>query len=294
MTLTIAEALLEGSKQLRVAGVSESRREAASLLAGVLGKDLTFLITRAELLLSDEEIAKFRRQLVRRGGGEPLQYISGVREFFGLEFEVDPGVLIPRPETESLVETALSLIPNAGAAPLICDMGTGTGCIAISLLHERPRARALAVDISPAAARVAARNAAQHQVGERMNLVIADCFAAFQAGRCFDMIVANPPYISDGDWEGLQREVRDHEPRLALTSGPDGLNMIGRLIREAPDFLLRDGYLLMEIGYEQRAAVERMIDPLVWTLVAIHNDLQGIPRTVVLRKVQGNQEQSGN
>lgn len=287
MSLSIAEAILEATKTLRGAGLSEPRREAASLLANLLARDQTFLITHAEELLIAEEVAAFRRRVDRRGGGEPLQYITGAQEFFGLEFEVNRDVLIPRPETELLVETALELIPSADAAPLICDVGTGTGCVSISLLHERQRARAIAVDISPSAAGLASRNATRNNIGNRISFVAADCFTAFRIQPRFDLIVSNPPYIADRDWEGLQREVREHEPRLALTSGSDGLLMIRRLVRDAPAFLVSDGHLVIEIGYDQRDAVEEMIDPRIWKLLAIRSDLQGIPRTVVLQKLSG-------
>src|SRR6266850_2268960 len=146
MSLSIAEAILEATSVLRDAGVPESRREAGSLLANVLNRDRTFLITRAEEFLTAEDLEVFRGQVARRARGEPLQYISGYQEFFGLTFEVDKHVLIPRPETELLVETALALIGDAEASPLICDLGTGSGCIAITLLRERGGARAVAVD----------------------------------------------------------------------------------------------------------------------------------------------------
>jgi release factor glutamine methyltransferase len=285
MTLSIAEAILEATKTLRSEGVSEPRREAGWLLADLLARDQTSLITHAEVLLTLEEVAAFRRRVQRRAGGEPLQYITGTQEFFGLEFEVGQEALIPRPETELLVETALELIHGAGAAPLICDVGTGTGCISISLLHEQPRARAVAVDISPLAAGLASRNAARNNIGNRISFVVADCLTAFRIKPCFDLIVSNPPYIADRDWEGLQREVREHEPRLALTSGSDGLSMIRRLVKEAPAFLVSGGHLVLEIGYDQRVAVEAMIDQRIWNLLAIHNDLQGIPRTVVLERL---------
>jgi release factor glutamine methyltransferase len=283
MSTSIAEAILEATKALRGAGLSEPRREAGSLLANVLARDQTFLITHAEILLTAEEVAAFRRHIDRRAGREPLQYIIGSQEFFGLEFDVNRDALIPRPETELLVETALDLIDSASAAPLICDVGTGTGCIAISLLHERPRARAIALDISPLAARLATQNAARHQIGERIAFVVADCLAAFRIKPRFDLIVSNPPYIADRDWADLQLEVREHEPRVALTSGSDGLLMIRRLLKEAPALLVDGGHLVIEIGYDQRVAVEEMIDARIWNLLGIRNDLQGIPRTVVLR-----------
>lgn len=285
MSQSITEAILEATKVLRVAGLYEPKREAASLLASVLNKDRTFLITHGEEYLTAEDFAAFQRHIRRRAGGEPLQYITGYQEFFGLSFEVSSAALIPRPETELLIEAALDLIPDS-ASPLICDIGTGTGCIAISLLHERPRARAVAVDISADAVRLATRNAARHEVTERIKFVIADSFEAFPAKPAFDLIVSNPPYIADRDWPGLQREVRDHEPRTALTSGSDGLSMIQRLIKGAPAFLVDGGYLVIEIGYDQRAAVEEMIDASTWKISAIRDDLQGIPRTVVLQKLR--------
>ncbi|MCU1263893.1 MAG: protein-(glutamine-N5) methyltransferase, release factor-specific [Acidobacteria bacterium] len=284
MSLSIAEAILEATRALQSAGISEPRRQASSLLANVLKVDQTFLITRAETKLTPRELDSFRQGVGRRARGEPLQYIKGFQEFFGLDFEVNQNALIPRPETELLVETALGLVADASASPFICEIGAGTGCISISLLHKRPRARAVAVDISPSAARLASRNAARNEIGKGMSIMVADCFAAFHVRPVFDLIVSNPPYIADRDWEGLQREVREYEPRLALTSGSDGLAMIRRLILEAPAFLLKGGHLLLEIGYDQGVAVEQMIDPRVWKLVAIHNDLRGIPRTVVLRK----------
>ena len=285
MSLSIAEAILKEASVLRRAGVSEARREAGSLLANVLGQDRTFLITRAAQLLSAEEFETFHRHIVRRAGGEPLQYITGHQEFFGLDYEVSGQVLIPRPETELLVEMALDLIGEVNASPFICDIGTGSGCIAIALLHERPRARAIAVDISEAAVHVAVRNAGRHQVRERIAFLVADCFAAFQTRPAFDLIVSNPPYIADKDLADLQREVREHEPRVALTPGGDGLSVIRGLLNSAQTFLFKGGYLIIEIAYDQRAAVEELIDARIWKLLSIRDDLQGIPRTVALQKL---------
>ena len=284
MSLSIAEAILEATSVLHRAGVSEARREAGSLLANVLGQDRTFLITRAEHLLTAEDFETFRRHIVRRAGGEPLQYITGHQEFFGLDFEVNGRVLIPRPETELLVEVALDLIGEV-TSPFICDIGTGSGCIAIALLHERPRARAIAVDISEAAVHVAARNAVRHQVRERIAFLVADRFATLQTRPAFNLIVSNPPYVADKDLAGLQREVREHEPRVALTPGGDGLSVIRGLLNNAQTFLFNGGYLIIEIGYDQRAAVEELIDARIWKLLSVRDDLQGIPRTVALQKL---------
>ena len=286
MGLSIAEAILEAAQVLRRSGVPEARREAGSLLAAVLQEAPTFLITHAGDPLAGEALAALRDWTARRANGEPLQYITGHQEFFGLNFEVNHDVLIPRPETELLVETALELIGTMHSAPLICDVGTGSGCIIISLLHERQKARGFAVDISAAAVRLALRNAIRLQVGNRMAFMVADGLTAFRKNKVsFDLIVSNPPYVAERDFPDLQREVREHEPRVALTSGDDGLTMIQRLLNEAPVFVVDAGYMVLEIGFDQLAAVEQLIDARVWNLAAVHNDLQGIPRTVVLQKL---------
>lgn len=279
--ISIAEATLEATRVLRRAGVPESRREAASLLAHALHRDRTFLITHAEVLVEAETLSAFRSFIERRAGGEPLQYITGRTEFFKLDFEVTRDVLIPRPETELLVETALGLLQGRDA-PSVCDVGTGSGCIIVSLLHERERAVGTGLDISEAALRVARRNARQHNVMERLSLLVSDCFEALDDER-FDMIVSNPPYVAEDAISGLQREVRDFEPRVALTPGGDGLLVISRLVRDAPRFLKTGGHLLMEIGFDQHEKVRRLIDSTIWELLDIHLDLQGIPRTVALR-----------
>jgi release factor glutamine methyltransferase len=304
MPTSIAEAILQGAHDLRKAGVPEARREAGSLLVHVIGRDQTFILSHADDPISEEQLEKFRRTLEWRARGKPLQYITGHQVFFGLDFEVTRDVLIPRPETELLVETALKLLSNAEAAPLICDVGTGSGCIAITLLHElrrrhnRPDARAVAIDISAAALAVAERNAARYSVTERISFVVSDCFAALDhrdqgnpgnsPRELFDLIVSNPPYVANGAISGLQREVRDFEPRLALEAGVDGLSIISRLLVDAGAFLKTGGHFLFEIGFDQSEAVESLIEPMVsrgaWRLLDIYPDLQGIPRTVVLQK----------
>ncbi len=282
---SIAQALVEATQLLRRAGLAEARRDAATLLAHLIGRDQTYLITHAERDLAGTDVTRYRAFIERRATGEPLQYITGHQEFFNLDFKVTNAVLIPRPETELLVETALELLKSSGPTPVICDAGTGTGCIIISLLHERPDARGVGLDISPLALAVAAHNAARHQIETRLSLLASDCFSALDGARAqFSLIAANPPYVTEHDYNSLQREVREHEPRLALTPGGDGLGVIRRLLRDAPQFLLPGGHFLMEIGFDQHEAVREMIDREVWTLLDIHKDLQGIPRTVALRK----------
>ena len=279
MTNSIADALREATMLLRDGGVPEARREAGSLLSFVTGRDRTFLISHAEDLLDQQEWVRFRDAVARRAAGEPLQYITGVQDFFGREFRVTTDTLIPRPETELLVEAALEVIAGH-STPTICDVGTGSGCIAVTLLCERSDARATAVDISEAALTVAAENARRHGVSDRIVFEVSDCFEAIQSE--FDLIVSNPPYVSAGALAGLQREVRDHEPLVALSPGDDGLSVIRRLLRDAPAFLKQSGHLIMEIGFDQGEKVQELIDLNVWRLVEIRPDLQGIPRIVVL------------
>ena len=281
---SIAEALTTAAQVLNNAGVPEARREAGSLLSFILGKDRTFLISHAEDQLGDDSFRRFREGVERRASGEPLQYITGVQDFFGREFGVTPDVLIPRPETELLVEAAIGLVAEA-SEPFICDVGTGSGCIAITLLCELRAAWALAVDKSSPALEIAKLNARNHAVLDRIDFAISDCFSALDPGEYqFDMVVSNPPYVSEAMMAGLQREVRDHEPLVALSPGPDGLRVIRRLILEAPAFLKDEGYLIMEIGFDQGEAVQQLIADDVWRLLEIRPDLQDIPRILILQR----------
>ena len=281
MTLSIRNAILDRARRLAEAAVAEPHREAGSLLAHVLGRDRSFVIAHANDQLSDEECAAFRSLIQRRAGGEPLQYITGHQEFFKLDFEVTPAVLIPRPETELIIETALELLRD-DPEPLFADIGTGSGCIAISILHELPKARAVATDVSAAALRVAQRNGERHGVADRLTLIESDSFAALPATGSFRLIASNPPYVSDDELKNLQREV-NNEPRGALAGGPDGLSIIRRLLGEARPFLRPGGHFVFEIGFEQSEAVKQLIDRQVWQLLEIRTDLQKIPRTVVLQ-----------
>jgi release factor glutamine methyltransferase len=280
---SIAEALREASRILEDAGVPEPRREASSLLSFVLGKDRTFLISHAEDAIADDSLDRLREFVERRATGEPLQYITGVQDFYGREFRVTTDVLIPRPETELLVEAALEV--NTSKNAFICDVGTGSGCIAVTLLCEMPGARAVAVDKSPAAVEIAKINAAKQAVADAIVFVVSDCFDELDSRKYqFDLIVSNPPYVSESALAGLQREVRDHEPRVALSPGPDGLSVIRRLLTDAPAYLKPSGHLLMEIGFDQGEAVRSLINDSVWSLLEVRPDLQCIPRIVVLRR----------
>ncbi|HEV8431003.1 MAG TPA: peptide chain release factor N(5)-glutamine methyltransferase [Pyrinomonadaceae bacterium] len=285
MNLSIAEVLRETVRVLENAGVPEARREAGSLLSFILGRDRTFLISHAEDQVDDNSLDRLRGFVERRATGEPLQYITGVQDFYGREFRVTPDVLIPRPETELLVEAALQVVGNTGPAPLICDVGTGSGCIALTLLCEIVEARVVAIDKSPAALEVAKINAQVLSVVDRARFVVSDCFNSLDSYiNEFDLIVSNPPYVAEAALAGLQREVRDHEPLVALSPGPDGLSVIRKLIDDAPGFIKPGGHMLMEIGFDQGEVVTRLVDGSAWSLREIRPDLQGIPRIVVLQK----------
>ncbi len=282
MPISIAEAILQGANKLRKAGVPEARREAGSLLAFLLDKDRTFILSHADHTISGEQEILFEEFLAARAHGEPAQYITGRQDFYGLEFEVTPAVLIPRPETELLVEAALKLVTGDEKVSF-CDLGTGSGCIAVTLLHQLPLAHGTAVDVSAEALAVATRNAARHRVTDRIEFVLSDCFTSVPR-QSFDLIVSNPPYVAEDAVATLQREVRDFDPRVALTAGADGLDVIRRLVRDAQDYLRPGGHLLFEIGFDQHEVVGGLIDAQVWQVLDIHQDLQGIPRTVALRK----------
>jgi len=282
MNIAIARALNGAADKLRAHGVPDARGQAALLLSHALGRDRAFLIAHDDQLLSTEQSQMFDAYVCRRAAGEPPQYITGHQEFFRLDFAVTADVLIPRPETELIIETVLDLFAS-NADFSFADLGTGSGCIAISLLHERRQAHGTAIDMSGAALNVARQNAVRHQVADRLRFRQSNLFAALPRHEIFDVIVSNPPYIPTSELKTLQREVR-HEPDAALDGGPDGLTVIRRLLEESPAFLRPGGYLIFEIGFDQNERLQRLIDPALWELHTIQPDLQGIARTVVLSK----------
>jgi release factor glutamine methyltransferase len=276
--MTIGEAIVHATARLAEAGVAEPRREASSLLAFSLGRASSFLIAHPEYVLSDREARAFEVFLVRREAREPFQYITGHQEFWGLEFEVGPGVLIPRPETEILVETAIRILKRRDTA-IFAEAGVGSGCISVSILHAIPESRAFATDVSQAALSIAVRNAARHGVASRVELRQADLFEGVDG--TFDLVVSNPPYIPDADITELQPEVRDFEPITALAGGPDGLDIVRRIVADSRHLLGPGGVLMLEIGQGQATAVKGLFDPDVWQTSELLADLQGIDRVVV-------------
>lgn len=274
--MNIADALATAARQLANAGVPEHVREASSLLQFVLGKERVFLIAHPEYVLSNEERAMFSGYLQRRSDREPMQYITGRQEFYGLEMNVTSDVLIPRPETEMVVTAAVELLRGRGE-PSFAEVGVGSGCITVAILVNAPKAQALGSDISEATIEVASANAERHGVRDRLEMIRSDIFAAFPARR-FDLIVSNPPYVPAAEIAGLQPEVRTFEPLSALTDGGDGLSIIERIIRGAPKYLSPGGGLMLEIGFGQAAQVAAMFDAAIWEGVRVDPDFQGIPR----------------
>ncbi|MEP7038273.1 MAG: peptide chain release factor N(5)-glutamine methyltransferase, partial [Acidobacteriota bacterium] len=268
--------LKNAAEVLQKNNIAEPRREATSLLAFALQKNKTFLIAHSQYELSAEEEMRFREFLRRRAKREPFQYITGKQEFYGLDFEVTKDVLIPRPETELIVENVIELLPENAK---FCEVGIGSGCISVSILHEIKTASAIGLDVSEKALQIAAKNAETHNVFDRLELKISDVFDILQAEK-FDFIVSNPPYISSKDIKSLQAEVRDFEPLSALTDGADGLSIIKKIVDDAPQFLKPHGFLLMEIGFSQANEVEQMFSSNIWQSVEVLPDLQNIPRIV--------------
>lgn len=249
------------------------------LLAHVLGLSRATLLTHPERLLTNGQYADYIALISRRARGYPLPYLTGRAEFCGLEFEVTPEVLIPRPETELLVELALEFRPES-----VVDVGTGSGCIAISLAVFLPNAIVYAIDISHAALAVAGRNAERHHVADRVHLLAGDMLSP-RPGPV-DLIVSNPPYIPSAECALLPPSVRDYEPRLALDGGPDGLAFIRRLLKEAPTVLRPGGGMLIEIGATQGEAASdlaRIILPQA--RVTVHKDLAGRDRVLQVSEV---------
>jgi release factor glutamine methyltransferase len=277
----VSEILQEAAEALRSGGIIEPRREAESLLAFYLKKNKTFLIAHPEFELTEADEFFFYQLVLRRTHREPFQHINGYQEFYGLDFEVNTDVLIPRPETEMIVETAIEILQNL-ERPQFCEVGTGSGCIVVSILYNVPQALAVGLDISAQALEMTRRNAERHQVSERLDLRNSDVFSALSEAK-FDLIVSNPPYIPSEEIPHLQPEVRDFEPLIALTDGGDGLSIIQRIVTGAPEFLHSDGFLLMEIGFNQAEKVRQMFSAKVWEPVEILPDLQGIPRMVKAR-----------
>ena len=249
-----------------------------------MGVDRAHLHARPEEAVEEMDAARYRELVERRATRVPLQHLTGVQEFWSLPFHVSPAVLIPRPESEHLIEAFLGV--NDRPNPLVLDIGTGSGCLAVAAAHEAPGALVHATDISEGALMLARLNASDNDVGGRIAFYHGDLFEPLR-GRGLegkvDVILCNPPYVSEAELAGLEPEVRDHEPRAALSPGPDGVAVHRRLAREAPAFLRPGGHLIAEFGAGQEEALREIYGPLL-EIVEIRTDLAGIPRVLVARR----------
>ncbi len=278
----IAAIIAAAAAELENAGIPDARREAASLFEYTLGRDRAFIIAHPEYVPNENEMQRFSTFVERRMNREPFHYITGTKEFYGLQFEVSPAVLIPRPETEMLVERGIEFL-KARPEPRICEVGVGSGCITIALLKYLPSASAVGLELSDAAIEVARKNAVRHKVDGRFEIRRSDVFDGLIGGEQFDLIVSNPPYIPANDITGLQLEVRDHEPANALTDGGDGLSIIRRILEEAAGLLRSGGHVLIEIGAGQKEKVAEIAAAGPWASFRFENDLQGISRVLIAR-----------
>jgi len=260
------------NEALSCAGIE--RREAGYLLRAVTGLSQAKLIAEAHQLLEARQAQRFRELVHRRRDGEPLAYLLGTREFYGLEFDVTPAVLIPRPETELLVELTLQRLAKDEPVEIL-DLGTGSGAIALTIAALRPRARVVAVDVSLPALEVAARNRRRHGL-THVELRQSDWFSAL-GGRRFDFVVSNPPYVAEGDPHLREGDLR-YEPLAALVGGKDGLQAIRRIVREARQYMKAGGWLLLEHGYDQARALRQLLGTAGFELLFTQADLAGHPR----------------
>jgi release factor glutamine methyltransferase len=275
---TIAEARTAGAALLAADAElhPRSQQDAALLLQHALGCTRAELLAHPQRPLTLHQQERYHALLAQRLRGTPMQYILGEQEFFGMPFFVTPAVLIPRPETEHLVEAALARL-RALSAPRIVDVGTGSGAIAIALAHALPQAQVTAIDISPAALAIAQRNAERNAVAARIRWMEGDLLTSILHER-LDAVISNPPYIAQAERKALPREVREHEPAQALFAGPTGLEVYERLLPQARAVLAEEGWLLAEIGAGQRDSIAALLSG--WRAVEFLPDLQGIPRVV--------------
>jgi len=297
--MLLRDALTSAVGRLTSAGVGSPRMNAEVLLMFTMGIDRAYMYAHPERELSAEECMRYEQALAERSRGVPAQYITGHQEFWGMDFVVSPAVLIPRPETEHVIEKVLALVKRendsgrqtANSVPTavstvkggirVVDVGTGSGCIAIVLANELPDTNIYATDISSAALDLARANAERHQLGSRIQFRQADLLDGLPS-QSFDLVVSNPPYVGESEGDQVQLEVRKFEPRNAVFAGHTGLEVIQRLVPAAGATLKPGGWLVMEISGTIMAGVEGLLAG--WSQVEIMNDLQGIPRVVTAKK----------
>jgi release factor glutamine methyltransferase len=282
----LKDTLRSAVDRLAAAGVGSPRMNAELLLMFTLACDRAYLFAHPERELSAEEKARYEEALTQRARGVPAQYITGHQEFWGMDFIVTPAVLIPRPETEHVIETVLHLsnvvrASSPGSPTRIVDVGTGSGCVAIALARELPQSEVHATDISPAALEVAQANAARHQFETRIRFHQTDLLQGLDPAT-FDFVVSNPPYVGESEEDQVQLEVRKFEPRNAVFAGATGLEVIERLIPQAHAMLKPGGWLIIEISGTIVDRVKHLLS--TWEQVHMTNDLQDIPRVAAAQK----------
>ena len=264
-------------------GLDSPRLSSELLLAHVLGCERIGLYIQFESTVEGENLQRFRDLVRRRASGEPVAYILGGKEFYSLDFKVDPSVLIPRPETETLVSEALRILGDEGPK-IVCDLGTGSGAVAVAIAHNRPDVRLSAVDASASALGLARENAARAGVSDRIAFYEGDLFEPVK-GMAFDMIVSNPPYVAESEFPSLSVEIRDFEPRQALVAGAQGTEAIRRILEGAGEHLVAGGALLMEMGAGQSGNVCDLAGGCPeFSAPSLVRDMAGIERVIVLHK----------
>lgn len=281
--MRLKDALTRAVAKLSTANVPSPRLNAETLLMFTLGSDRSYLYAHPEHDLSTEDLVRYDAALSERARGIPAQYITGHQEFWGLDLIVSPAVLIPRPETEHIIETVLHLASEDDLqAPRILDVGTGSGAIALALAHELGRAEIHACDISPEALEIAQANAARLELDSRVQFRESDLLTAYSAEDTFDFIVSNPPYVAERDFDSIDAQVRRFEPHRAVFGGEAGFDVYRKLIPQAREHSREDGWLVMEIGAGMEDEIRAMLDG--WREIGATADLQGITRVLAARK----------
>jgi len=287
--VTIADVILNATKRLEAARIQSARFDVELLLCRAMGRDRAWLLAHRTDALNEDLRTTLEQYVNRRARREPLQYIIGIQEFWGLKFTVTRDMLIPRPETELIIDTVLRNVADKRKPLRIVDLCTGSGCIAVSLASELPAAQVIATDTSLKALAVARENAGNHGMVSRIHFIEGDLFTPLEhldIHGSVDIIVSNPPYVPLGDFDTLQPEVRDYEPTCALLAGTEGTEVHGRIIGAAPRFLNRSGTLIMEMGLGQAATLARMIkDNGQYGTPDLLKDLAGIDRVIMAHRL---------
>jgi release factor glutamine methyltransferase len=282
---TVGDARSWAVEKLAKARMKSPALSADLLLGFTLGWNRVRIISHTEQPIAEDLWNHYKDLVARHASGEPLHYITGEREFYGLSFRVTPAVLIPRPETEVLVEKSVELMRSLSSPVRFVDVGAGSGCIAVSIAHAVPSAIGWAVDISGDALEIARKNAVRHGVADRIQLVRGDLLECFPPEPRFNFVLSNPPYVPLQEYDNLPLDVRDFEPHLALFGGESGLEIYSRLIPGVPSLLVPGGYLLVESGAGQAEQIRKLAEKAGLSVEIILKDLQGIPRCLVARKL---------